>query len=112
MRDHNIIIIISQLISQTTRPISYSILNLLIPSSPNLIEDMQSVPGISDHLVIIFDANFKLHIPKKPIRKVYQFYKAGKISLNMNAEAVLDNFFSLILLKNTLILTGVVSKAF
>ena len=83
---------LSQLISQATRPTSNSILDLLMTSSPNLIENLQAVPGISDHLAIMFDVNLKHHMPKKPSRKVYQFHKADKISLNMKAKAVLDKF--------------------
>ena len=81
---------LSQLISQATRPTSNNILDLLITSSPNLIENIQTVPGISDHLAIIFDVNLKPHIKKKPSRKVYQFHKADKISLKTKAKAVLD----------------------
>ena len=40
---------ISQFISQATRPTLNSILVLIMTSSPNLIENMQTVPGISDH---------------------------------------------------------------
>ena len=79
-----------QLISQATRPTSNSILDLLIPSSPNLIENIQTVPGISDHLAIIFNGNLKPHIPKKPIRRVYQFHKADNILLKIKAKTVLD----------------------
>ena len=57
---------LSQPISQATRPTSNNILDLLITSSPNLIENIQAVPGISDHLAIIFGVNLKPHIPKKP----------------------------------------------
>ena len=81
---------LSQLISQTSRPTSNSILDLHITSSPNLIENIQAVPGISDYLAIIFDVNYKPHIPRKPSRKVYQFNKADKISLTMKAKAVLE----------------------
>ena len=81
---------LSQLISQTTRPTSNIILDLLITSSPNLKEIIQAVPGISDHLAIIFDANLKPYIPKKPSRKVYQFHEADKISMKMKAKAVMD----------------------
>ena len=31
-------------------------------------------------------------MPRKPIRKVYQFHKADKISLKIKAKAVLDKF--------------------
>ena len=83
---------LSQLISQAIRPTSNSILGLLIASSANLIENIQTVPGISDHLAIIFDVNLRPCIPRKPSRKVYQFHKADKISLKMKAKAVLDKF--------------------
>ena len=81
---------LSQLISLATRPTSNNILDLLIASSPNLIENIQAVLGISDHLAIIFDVNFKPHIQKKPSRNVYQFHKADKMSLKIKAKAVLD----------------------
>ena len=103
---------LSQLISQVTRPTSNSVLDLPMASSPNLIKYIQAVPGISDHLAIIFDVNHKSHIPKKPSRNVYQFHKADQISLKMKAKAVLDKFISLILLKMTLIPTGVLLEAF
>ena len=83
---------LSQLISQATRPTSNNILDLLITSSQNLIENIQAVPGISDHLAIIFNVNLKPHMPRKPSRKVYQFHKADEISLKMKAKAVLDKF--------------------
>ena len=83
---------LSLLISQATRPISSSILDLLITSFQNLIENIQTVPGISDHLAIIFAVNLTPHTPKKPNRKVYQFHKADKILLKMKTRAVSDKF--------------------
>ena len=77
---------LSQLISQAIRPTSNCILNLLMISSPNLIENIQTVPGISYHLAIIFDVNLEPHIPKKPSRKAYHFHKADKISLKMKKQ--------------------------
>ena len=53
---------------------------------------MQAVPGISDHLAVIFDINFEPHISKKPIRKVYQFLIAEEISLRIKPRAVLRKF--------------------
>ena len=58
------------------------------------------MPVISDHLAIIFDVSLKPHIPKKPSRKVHQFYKADKISLKMKAKAVLDKFTKSVPTKN------------
>ena len=83
---------LSQLISQATRSTSNSIIDLFITSSQNLIENIQAEPGISDHLAIIFYVNLKPHIPKKPIKKVYQFHKADKISLKMKVIAALVKF--------------------
>ena len=53
---------LSQLISQATRPTSNSVHDPLITSSPNIIENIQTVPGISDHLAIIFDASLTILI--------------------------------------------------
>ena len=83
---------LSQLISQATRPTSNRILYLLTTSSPNLIENIQTVPGMPDHFVIIIYANLKPHLQKKPIRKVYPFHKTDKISLKMKAKANLYKF--------------------
>ena len=94
---------LSQLISQATRPTSNGILDLLVTSSPNHIENIQAVPGISDHLAIIFDVNLNPHIPKKPSRKVNKFHKADKISLKMKAKAVLDKFIKSDATKNDII---------
>ena len=55
---------------------------------------MQTVPVISDYLVIIFDVNLKCHIPREPIRKVFHFHKADEISLKMKAEAVFEKFIN------------------
>ena len=76
--------------SQATRPTSNSIFDLVLNSSPFLIENIQTVAGISNHLVEIFDAKLKPHIPKKLIKKVCQFYKAHRVSLKMKAKAVLE----------------------
>ena len=83
---------LSLLISQTIRPTSNGILDLLIASFLNLIENIQTASCISEHLAEIFHANHKPHILKKSSRKVYQFHKADKISLTMKAKAVLDAF--------------------
>ena len=53
-----------------------------------------TVPGISDHLAILFDVNLRPHMPKKAIRKVYQFHKEDKISLKTKAKVVLDKFIN------------------
>ena len=50
------------------------------------------MPGISQCRAIIFDPNLKPNMPKKPIRKVYQFHKADKMLLKMKTKAVLDTF--------------------
>ena len=91
---------LSYLISQATRSTLNSILDLLITFSKNLIENIQTVPDIFDHLAIIFDASLKSHIPKKPIGKVYQFCNADKISQRMKAKAVLDELIKSDPIKN------------
>ena len=91
---------LSQLIPQATRLTSNSIHLLPITSSSYLIENIQTVQGISNHLAIIFNDDLKPHIPKEPSRKVYQFHKADKISLKMKSMAVLDKIRKSDLTKN------------
>ena len=70
------------------------------------------MPGISDHLAIIFDARLKPHIQKKPIRKVYQFHKADKILLMMKGKAVSDKFIKSDPTKNDINTNWCTIKAF
>ena len=67
---------LSQLQTKITRPISNSVVDLLVTTNPNIIENMQVVPGLSDHLVVLFDVCMKPKSQKKPQRKMYMFDKA------------------------------------
>ena len=54
-----------------------TILNLIFTSQPDLINDIDVVPGISDHEAVIFAIKFSSSAPPtKQLRKVYQYHKA------------------------------------
>ena len=44
--------------------------------SPRLLKACISIPGISDHSIVLADCDLKATINKKPLRKVYQWSKA------------------------------------
>ena len=77
---------LSQLVDFITRPISNSILDLLTTTSPQLIENLQGVPGISDHLIVTFHINMKPKMQPKPPRKIYSFQKADTNVLKQKVE--------------------------
>ena len=83
---------LSQLQTKITRPISNSVLDLLVTTNPNIIENMQVVPGISDHLVVLFDVCMKPKFQKKPQRKIYMFDKADKEALQADVADFVNNF--------------------
>ena len=53
---------------------------------------MQVVPGISDHLVVLFDVCMKPKFQKKPQRKIYMFDKADKEALQADVADFVNNF--------------------
>ena len=77
---------LSQLVDFITRPISNSILDLLTATSPQLTENLQGVPGISDHLIVTFHINMKPKMQHKPTRKIYSFQKADTNILKQKVE--------------------------
>lgn len=83
---------LAQLQTKITRPISNSVLDLLVTTNPNLIENICVVPGISDHLVVLFDICMKPKFQKKPQRKIYMFGKANIDALKSDVADFVNNF--------------------
>ena len=53
-----------------------NLLDLFIYNKPSLVKACISIPGISDHSIILADCDLKATINKKPPRKVYPWSKA------------------------------------
>ena len=66
---------LKQLITQPTR--NNHMLDLVLTSQPILINDVNVVPGISDHEVVTFKLKFSPTAPPSKLRKVYQYHKAN-----------------------------------
>ena len=64
--------LLSQLVKVVTWPLSNSILELLTTTNPNLVNNIETHTGISDHHLVTFDICMKT----KPPRKLFNFQKA------------------------------------
>ena len=53
-----------------------NLLDLFCCNKPSLVKACISIPGISDHSIVLADCDLKVTINKKPPRKVYQWSKA------------------------------------
>ena len=53
-----------------------NLLDLFCCNKPSLVKACISIPGISDHSIVLADCDLKATINKKPPRKVYQWSKA------------------------------------
>ena len=53
-----------------------NLLDLFCCNKPSLVKACISIPGISDHSIVLADCDLKETINKKPPRKVYQWSKA------------------------------------
>jgi hypothetical protein len=65
---------LSQIQEEPTR--ENSILDLYFTNRPGLVKHTQTIPGISDHDIVVVDTDFKAKIQKTKPRKVYNFNKA------------------------------------
>ena len=54
-----------------------NLLELFCCNKPSLVKACISIPGISDPSIVLVDCHLKVTINKKPLRKVYQWSKAG-----------------------------------
>ncbi|KAG1684579.1 hypothetical protein GQR58_009384 [Nymphon striatum] len=70
-----------------------SILDLVITSHPDLVDNITSTEGISDHLAITFNLNLAIKSNKKKPRMVYRFSKANFDDIKMDAETLSNKFF-------------------
>ena len=59
------------------------ILDLLCTNKPDLFSDIRSIPGISDHKIILADCDLKPVVCKKPPRTIYLW---NKVDSNSNTS--------------------------
>ena len=83
---------LSQLVTFITRPSSNAILDLVLTTNPNIISDLSSCPGISDHDIVMFSLSVSPKIHQKPPRKIWQYKKADNTSLENYLTEYADSF--------------------
>jgi hypothetical protein len=66
---------LEQLQREPTR--NNAVLDLYCTNRPNLVKCISTVPGISDHDIVVVDSDIKAQINKKPKRQVHQWSKAN-----------------------------------
>ena len=83
---------LTQHVKCVTRPTSGKTLDLLFSSYPN-ISDVHTIPGMSDHLAILFHINVKASRSFKPPNKIFDYKRADfdglRESMSDSAENVL-----------------------
>jgi len=84
---------LEQLVYQPTR--QGNILDIVLTTDPDMISDIDIVPGISDHEVICFDINLQSSLPSDKIPHfVYLYHKRDLDSVKQDMNAFHNTFIS------------------
>ena len=82
--------LLTQIHDQPTR--GPNILDIIFTSNASLVKSSSSIPGISDHYMVVADFDIKPHTTKQKPRKYYQFHKANwdklKTDLDITAKTI------------------------
>ena len=71
-----------------------SILDLFCTKKPGLVKSCYSIPGISDHEVVLTDCDVRAQITKKVPRKIFQWSRANWDHLRKITSEFKDKFLS------------------
>ena len=71
-----------------------NLLDLFCCNKPSLVKTITSIPGISDHNIVLADCKLKPSIITKPQRKIYQWSKADWRSLREQTVAFAEDFLA------------------
>ena len=75
---------LTQVHSEPTR--QENILDLVFTDNPSLVKHSQSIPGISDHAMVVTDSDVKPVYNKQKPRKIYLFSKANWDEIHLACE--------------------------
>ena len=70
------------------------ILDLVCTKKPGLVKSCYSIPGISDHEVVLTDCDVRAQITKKVLRKIFQWSRANWDHLRKITSEFKDKFLS------------------
>ena len=76
-----------------TRPRSNNVLDLICTNNPNIVSNIRTVTGVSDHLILLFDINMQPKRQSKPPHKVYTYSKADEEGLKSWLNKCNETFF-------------------
>ena len=79
-----------------TRLRSQNILDIICTSYPNIISNIRTESGISDHDILMFDLNVKPKRQNKPSCKIYNFNKADSDNFKSMLREECDRFYKAI----------------
>ena len=71
-----------------------NLLDLFCCNKPSLVKSITSIPGISDHNIVLADCKLKPSIIIKPQRKIYQWSKADWHSLREQTVVFAEDFLA------------------
>ena len=71
-----------------------NLLDLFCCNKPSLVKSITSIPGISDHNIVLADCKLKPSIITKPQRKIYQWSKADWHSLREQTVVFAEDFLA------------------
>ena len=77
-----------------TRPTSGKTLDLLSSFYPNVISDVHTILGMSDHLAILFHINVKASRSFKPPNKIFDYKRADFDGLRESMSDSAENFLA------------------
>ena len=83
---------LKQMQRETTR--GQNLLDLFCCNKPSLIKSINSIPGISDHNIVLADCKLKPSIITKPQRKINQWSKADRRSIREQTVVFAENFLA------------------
>ena len=78
---------------EPTRPASGNILDLVLATVPQMVSNIQTKPGISDHDIVLFDINMHPKLQRKPVRTIYQYDRANKDDIKTQCSQMISTYF-------------------
>ena len=85
---------LAQLQTKVTRPVSNSVLDLIVTSCPHLVSNIEVQPGISDHDIVLFSFNMKPKPQPKVPRKIFNYQKANVDEIKAKTSEFCQSFLS------------------
>ena len=85
---------LTQHVKCVTCPTSGKTLDLLFSSYPNVISDVYTIPGMSDHLAMLFQIDVKASRSFKPPHKIFDYEREDFDGLKKSMSDSAENFLA------------------